>query len=185
MVKNGKAEAPRSSGKPAKRAETACGIWYYRSPIGVLRIRTNHLGVCSVSFLAGHGKRPSEKGVDANTARYLRAQAEGYFRYGRALGGIHPELRGTSFQKRVWRLIGRIPLGEVRTYRQLARHALSARAARAVGRAVATNPALLWVPCHRVIRSDGSLGGYAAGVKRKAWLLANEKRIIETFGANG
>lgn len=82
---------------------------------------------------------------------------------------------GTEFQKRVWAELTRIPYGETISYAELAKRVGSEGAARAVGRANATNPIALVVPCHRVIGADGSLTGYAYGVELKRSLLDFEK----------
>lgn len=86
-------------------------------------------------------------------------------------------MSGTDFQIRVWQELRRIPRGQVITYAELARRIGRPRSARAVANACGANPLIIIVPCHRVIRSDGSLGGYSAagGVKRKARLLQKEK----------
>jgi AraC family transcriptional regulator of adaptative response/methylated-DNA-[protein]-cysteine methyltransferase len=85
------------------------------------------------------------------------------------------DLRGTAFQQRVWRTLCSIPLGETRTYGELARMLGDPRAVRAVARSCARNPVSLAVPCHRVIGSDGSLTGYRWGVPRKRALLEKER----------
>ena len=86
------------------------------------------------------------------------------------------DLRGTAFQQRVWRELTRIPRGETITYAELARRVGSPGAVRAVGSACGANPAAVVVPCHRVLRSDGALGGYRWGLERKAKLLEAERR---------
>ncbi len=82
----------------------------------------------------------------------------------------------TAFQQRVWQLLRAIPYGETRTYSEMARQLGSPKAARAVGRACATNPVSLVIPCHRAIRADGSLSGYRWGLNRKRKLLDREKQ---------
>jgi len=84
------------------------------------------------------------------------------------------DLRGTAFQLRVWRALRDIPLGETRSYRGLAKAIGRPSAARAVARACATNRVALVVPCHRVVREDGQLGGYRWGIGRKKRLLERE-----------
>lgn len=84
------------------------------------------------------------------------------------------DVRATDFQRRAWRAMRRIPPGETRSYHQLAKMAGYPGASRAVGTACARNPVSLLIPCHRVIRSDGSIGNYAWGVERKATLLRVE-----------
>ena len=85
------------------------------------------------------------------------------------------DLRGTAFQQRVWRELQRIPRGETITYAELAARIGSPNAVRAVGTACGANPVAMVVPCHRVVRADGSLGGYAWGLERKKCLLRVEK----------
>ena len=83
----------------------------------------------------------------------------------------------TPFQQRVYTVVKRIPRGEVRSYQWVARQLGDARLARAVGGALHRNPWPIHVPCHRVIRSDGRLGGYAWGVAKKRRLLEQERRV--------
>ncbi|MBI4500204.1 MAG: methylated-DNA--[protein]-cysteine S-methyltransferase, partial [Gemmatimonadetes bacterium] len=85
------------------------------------------------------------------------------------------DVRATAFQARVWDALRKIPYGETRTYREIARAIGEPGAVRAVARACATNPTALVVPCHRVIREDGELAGYRWGVERKAELLRREE----------
>jgi AraC family transcriptional regulator of adaptative response/methylated-DNA-[protein]-cysteine methyltransferase len=84
------------------------------------------------------------------------------------------EVRATDFQWRVWRAMRQIPPGETRSYSELAEMAGHPRATRAVGTACARNPVSLLIPCHRVVRADGSIGNYAWGVQRKERLLRTE-----------
>ncbi len=84
------------------------------------------------------------------------------------------DLQATAFQRRVWQELQRIPRGSTRTYSQVAKALGKPKAVRAVARACATNPVSIVVPCHRVIREDGSLAGYRWGLSRKQQLLAQE-----------
>jgi O-6-methylguanine DNA methyltransferase len=94
-------------------------------------------------------------------------------------GGAHPEvdvvIPEKGFTARVWRQIARIPYGEVRSYGRLAKALRRPQAARAVGQACGRNPLPLVIPCHRVVASDGSLGGFSAGLETKQKLLALEQ----------
>ena len=87
---------------------------------------------------------------------------------------------GTAFQQKVWSEIDKIPRGEVVTYSQIAENIGHPKAARAVANACGANPNPIVVPCHRVIRSDGELGGYSGpgGIKQKRKLLENEGYLI-------
>jgi len=80
----------------------------------------------------------------------------------------------SKFQQKVLRAVYAIPRGKVSTYQLIAKQIGQPKAARAVGRALASNPFLLIIPCHRVIRSDGALGGYQGGLKMKRALLKKE-----------
>lgn len=82
--------------------------------------------------------------------------------------------RCPAFQRKVLRAVSNIPCGQVRTYQFIAKQIGNPKAARAVGRALATNPFPIIIPCHRVICSDGKLGGYRGGVKMKQALLRKE-----------
>ncbi len=86
------------------------------------------------------------------------------------------DLQATVFQRRVWDLLQRIPYGETRTYSEIAAELGQPGAVRAVASACATNPVSVAVPCHRVLRNDGSLGGYRWGLSRKVQLLETERR---------
>ena len=90
-------------------------------------------------------------------------------------GGLDLE-QGTPFQRDVWRALLEIPRGETRSYRWVAERVGRPRAVRAVGQAVGANPLPIVVPCHRVVRSDGSLGGFGGG-------LAMKKRLLNLEGA--
>ena len=97
------------------------------------------------------------------------------------LGGAAPsarlplDVRATAFQQRVWTALAAIPPGETRTYAEIAASLGVPKGQRAVGRACATNPVAVIVPCHRAVRGDGGLGGYRWGLERKQKLLAAEK----------
>ena len=89
------------------------------------------------------------------------------------------DVQATAFQQRVWRALTEIPQGETRTYSEIARSLGKPAAQRAVGRACATNPVSIVIPCHRAKRSDGGLAGYRWGVARKEALIAAERAAGE------
>jgi len=91
------------------------------------------------------------------------------------------KLKGTEFQKKVWSEIAKIPKGETITYKELAKRIGKPKAVRAVANAVGKNPVPIIIPCHRVVKSDGSLGGYSGkgGIKTKRALLKKEKVKIK------
>jgi AraC family transcriptional regulator, regulatory protein of adaptative response / methylated-DNA-[protein]-cysteine methyltransferase len=107
----------------------------------------------------------------------------------RHLSGEQPHLdlpldvKATAFQRRVWEALQQIPRGSTRSYSDLARSIGLPKGQRAVTRACATNPAAILIPCHRVVREDGALGGYRWGVKRKQALLAAEAKTYQPEGS--
>lgn len=86
--------------------------------------------------------------------------------------------QGTDFQQKAWAALLTIPYGETRTYKEQATLLGRPTVVRAVGNANASNPFPILIPCHRVVRSSGSIGGYAGGVTRKEWLLAHEEGVL-------
>jgi AraC family transcriptional regulator, regulatory protein of adaptative response / methylated-DNA-[protein]-cysteine methyltransferase len=88
------------------------------------------------------------------------------------------DIRATAFQRRVWQELQKIPFGKTRSYAEVARSIGQPQATRAVARACATNPVALIIPCHRVVRETGDVGGYRWGVERKRALLSQEKARV-------
>jgi methylated-DNA-[protein]-cysteine S-methyltransferase len=115
-------------------------------------------------------EKVSESEIARKLARYLAGDIH-------ALEGIRTDVVGTPFQKRVWQALRDIPAGRTTSYGEIARRVGAPKAVRAVGAANGRNPVALVVPCHRVIRSDGDLCGYAGGLERKRWLLAHEGAV--------
>ncbi len=113
-----------------------------------------------------------DAGSDDFLAPRLRAVAE---RLAGRLSDVPVDLMGTAFQKRVWDALMKIPIGQTRSYAELASTLGSPKAARAVASACASNRVAVVVPCHRIIRGDGSLGGYRWGLPLKQALLDRER----------
>jgi len=109
-------------------------------------------------------------------------QMSEYFAGARQHFTLPLRMPGTEFQEAVWRSLITIPYGDTRSYDQLARAVRRAGASRAVGRANGDNRLAIIIPCHRVVRSDGSLSGYGGGVRRKEWLLSHERAVLERDG---
>lgn len=110
---------------------------------------------------------------------WLRACLEG------RTADIPVDLRATPFQQKVWQALRKIHPGQRRTYAEVARGLGRPRAARAVARACAANPVALLIPCHRVVRSDGTSGGYRWGRERKRVLLKQEARAAASGQPRG
>lgn len=91
--------------------------------------------------------------------------------------GLPLDIRATAFQRRVWEELNQIPRGQTRSYGEIAAAIGQPGAARAVGQACGSNPVALVIPCHRALRNDGNLGGYAWGIERKQALISSEARL--------
>ena len=153
------------------------------SPIGPLWVAVAPEGVAAITFGGDEAAfRLHVEKLSGETPRRSPAEAAGAItQISQYLSG---ERRGfelpvqwsvlTPFQQQVLRLVYFIPYGELRTYSDIARAIGRPSSLRAVGRANATNPIPLIIPCHRVIGSDGSLRGYGGGLETKAWLLRME-----------
>lgn len=116
---------------------------------------------------------------DADDALDLRSRFHAYVVGDlAALDTIPVETGGTPFQRAVWAALRRIPPGTTCSYAGLARAVGTPAAVRAVGAANGANPIAIVIPCHRVVRSDGTLGGYGGGLERKRWLLEHEKAAL-------
>ena len=112
---------------------------------------------------------------DPGVLREFKERISSFVQGKARLDRVPLDIRGTVFQKKVWDALRRIPRGETRTYQQIAREIGAPRAVRAVGSACGANPVALVVPCHRALRRDGGLGGYAWGIERKRKLLELEQ----------
>ena len=143
------------------------------TPIGPLVALVDGDGALA-SLLFAH--QPVPAGVSWDDARGAPAatQLAEYFRGERQAFDLALAPRGTEFQRDVWDELRRIPYGATVSYRALAERVGRPNASRAVGRANATNPLPIVVPCHRVIGANGSLTGYAGGIETKTTLLALE-----------
>jgi len=158
------------------------------SSLGRLLVAATEHGVCSVK--AG---RSDDELIRALRKEFPRARISKGQRARRYLDALNDHLsgqevrlpvdvRGTDFQLKVWMALRDIPLGETRSYSDVARIIGQPMAVRAVANACASNPVPLIIPCHRVIRKDGSLGGYGLGIGRKRALLSTERALAASKG---
>lgn len=153
------------------------------STLGRLLVAATAHGICSVDL-----GESDEELVRALASEFPRARLVKSKKADRFLAGVNDHLRGqevklpldiqgTDFQLRVWRALQQIPLGTTKSYSEVAAMIGEPKAVRAVANACGSNPVPLIVPCHRVIRKDGSLGGYGLGIPRKKVLLASESTL--------
>jgi AraC family transcriptional regulator of adaptative response/methylated-DNA-[protein]-cysteine methyltransferase len=177
-----------------RRGAIAAAIRYTcaDSPLGRMLIAATDRGICAIQFARTDGelmeglKREFPFAVrkldDGGLKAWVKALIEymgGHMR-GRMSGKNHDSLpldiRATAFQRRVWTYLQSIPFGKTESYKEVAKGIGRPTAARAVARACATNPVAVAIPCHRVVREDGSMGGYRWGIERKRNLLGMEQR---------
>ncbi len=157
------------------------------TPVGILGLAAGERGLRYVSYVRGeddflerllaeHGNLPILKSAALDDAR--RA-LDRYFAGKRLDFDLAVDLSALApFHRRVLDATARIPAGRVATYTQVATRAGSAHASRAAGNALHNNPVAIVVPCHRVLRADGSLGGYGGGLPIKEWLLRHEGALL-------
>ncbi|MGI9103339.1 MAG: bifunctional DNA-binding transcriptional regulator/O6-methylguanine-DNA methyltransferase Ada [Terriglobales bacterium] len=172
--------AYRSGGAGAaiRYAVTQCAL-------GRILVAATERGVCAVRFGDSTQQLAAELGREFPFAEVREDAAqisELVRRVVEVVDGaeLHPDIpldiHGTAFQAKVWEALRRIPRGETRSYAQIANELKQPRAVRAVAHAIGANPVAVLVPCHRVVRSDGSMGGYRWGMERKERLLRSEKQ---------
>ncbi len=159
------------------------GFTCFATPLGTALVAATDKGVCAVKL--GRDARELERqlGEEFAAAELSRERLPGleekvlaFIAGEQSLARVPLDIRGTVFQRRVWDALRRIPRGETRTYSDIAKAIGAPAAVRAVGSACGANPVALFVPCHRAVRRDGGLGGYAWGLATKEHLLALEKR---------
>ena len=181
---------------------------FFNSPIGMLEIWDDEIGICSIDWVKSSVRGPNDeifKKYDAGLIGFVCAaddkgrdlklsdlrknltlctdELSAYFRGELESFSVKLSQNGTQFQKSVWSALLEIPYGEVVTYGELAAAIGRPRASRAVGSANGKNKIPIIVPCHRVVAAGG-LGGYsgAGGVATKAWLLNFERESLAQFG---
>ena len=151
--------------------------------LGAILVATTEIGLCAVALGDDPQKLVEDLQDDFSEAVFLGADSEFERVVARVVALVDGtdvgmdlalDVRGTAFQIRVWRALQEIPSGETVTYSQLAARLGRPSAARAVASAVAKNPIAIAIPCHRVVRTDGTMGGYRWGVDRKRALLLSE-----------
>jgi methylated-DNA-[protein]-cysteine S-methyltransferase len=162
------------------------------TPVGTLGLAASDAGLADVSFVKDadrflahilelHGDRPLlhvPRALDE-----VRRQLDRYFAGRRLDFDLDVDLSTVAgFSLRVLKETAKIPPGRVLSYADVARRAGNARASRAAGNALHINPVPIVVPCHRIVRSDGSLGGYGGGLPIKEWLLEHEGARAKALG---
>ena len=173
---------------PGKTDDTTCIVTTaIDTPLGPVIAGATDEGLCLLEFsdrrmleaqlkrLQAILKQPLVPGEHSHLSQ-TRDDLARYFEGRLTAFSVPLVFRGTPFEERVWRELMRIPFGETISYAELANRVGSPGAQRAVGRANGMNRISIAIPCHRVVNSDGKLGGYGGGLWRKHWLLALERQ---------
>jgi len=160
----------------------------FDSKIGLIYIASTDKGVCKISvprqtkkdFFRWLRENFDDSEVVDNKSRNKEVmdQLNRYFNGRLAKFTCAVDMRGTPFQPRVWKELLKISYGTTISYKQLAKRLVTSRGFQAIGRANAANPVPIIVPCHRVLGTDGTLIGYASGVKTKEFLLKLEGSLM-------
>jgi AraC family transcriptional regulator of adaptative response/methylated-DNA-[protein]-cysteine methyltransferase len=154
------------------------------SPIGQMLLAATERGICSIQFgdstatLEGRLRAEYPQAEISRSDRKLMDQVRAIREIidGHSSRSLPLDIQATAFQRRVWEELKAIPRGATKSYSEVAADIGQPKATRAVARACATNPVAIAIPCHRVVRQDGAMGGYRWGVDRKKKLLALEAR---------
>ncbi|MGB4844247.1 MAG: methylated-DNA--[protein]-cysteine S-methyltransferase [Ferruginibacter sp.] len=158
-------------------------IVYYKSPVGVLEIRSSGNAISDVLFVnSWKGAKVDEAALSfvkpkSPVIKNCLKQLDEYFDGTRTEFHLHTSQVGTEFQQTVWTELCNIPYGRTISYLELSKRIGNVKAIRAVGTANGNNSISIIVPCHRVIGSNGDLIGYGGDLWRKKWLLEHEGKI--------
>lgn len=168
-----------------RRGAVAATIRYTLSdsPLGRMLIAATDKGICAIQFARTDDELVqglmrefpfAQRRRDEAGMKEWRASLLHQMRNGKSSEALPLDIQATAFQRRVWTALQRIPFGETRSYSEIAKSIGKPTAARAVARACATNPVAVAIPCHRVVRESGEMGGYRWGIERKEALLEME-----------
>lgn len=179
LLVNAEAATPGEVASGGRGVAVAWG--FHPSPFGECLLGVTARGICHLSFVGSGGRRAALAELrrrwpraDLREDRPLAARTAERVFSAMLRPGLRLHLAGTNFQLKVWEALLRIPPGAATTYGEVARRIGRPAAARAVAGAVGANPVAWLIPCHRVLRSVGTLGGYRWGVERKRAMLGWE-----------
>lgn len=157
---------------------------HYPSPIGIIKFSFDIDSLKRIKFVDDNNNKGcnnlyyNKKGIRKKYNK-IYDQLNEYFTGRRKNFNLTISYQGTDFEKKVWSYLMNIPYGKQKTYKEIAREIGNQKAARAVGNACKKNPLNIIIPCHRVIKKDGSTGDYSGNSHRKKWLIEHEKKYKE------
>ncbi len=161
---------------------------WVETPLGTMYLAIRDGALREAGFVETWARPVVEPGEDhqaedlSEVAARMRDAVAAYFAGDvEALDQIEIDPDGTEFQRAVWQAIRDVPAGQTASYQEIAQAVGKPSAYRAVGTATGRNPVGIAVPCHRIVRSDGGLGGYGGGLHRKEWFLDHERSHVTTL----
>ena len=181
-----KSRESRREGKRTRLSGGEIRFAFGKSPLGLVLVARKSWGICAVLLgddsdallrnvqVRFPGSALVEGGADLDA---FASEITSFIESPAHRLDVPLDLGGTDFQRLVWQALREIPAGETATYAEIAHRIGRPRAVRAVAQACAANPLAILVPCHRVVRSDGSLSGYRWGIERKRALLDREATV--------
>ena len=154
-------------------------VSFIRTPIGILEINTTIGSIIRIKFVS----KPSKDSMNnskkfSDITQQVLSQINEYFNGDRRVFTIPFKLNLTPFYKRVLKEVHKVEYGSKASYGEIARLVGSDKAVRAVGTANSKNPLPIIIPCHRIISSNGGLGGYSGGLDKKSYLLRHEAKYL-------
>lgn len=147
---------------------------FYNSSIGRLLLIEDEVGIKEIRLIENIDKEEEVEISESDNIKLAIKELEEYFEGKRREFTFNISIKGTEFQKKVWKELIKIPYGETRSYKEIAKAIGNENASRAVGNANNKNKILIVIPCHRVLGKNGSLVGYAYGIDKKDYLLKLE-----------
>ncbi len=151
--------------------------YIYKSPIGLLKICEKEGRITNLHLQQGDSSMAARPDTVWHSDLLYEAykQLNEYFRGNRRQFDLPLQYEGTAFQRQIWSELQNIPYGETSCYEDIAVRIGNEKAVRAVGQANSRNPIMIIIPCHRVIRKDGEIGGFSCGIEAKKYLLKLER----------
>lgn len=147
---------------------------FYNSSIGKLLLLEDEVGIKEIRLIEDANKQEEVEISESDNIKLAIKELEEYFEGKRREFTFNISIKGTEFQKKVWKELIKIPYGETRSYKEIAKAIGNENSCRAVGNANNKNKLLIVIPCHRVVGKNGSLVGYAYGINKKDYLLKLE-----------
>lgn len=154
-------------------------VSFIRTPIGILEINTTIDSIVKIKFVSNFSKSSMNSLEEfSDVTQQACSQINEYFKGHRKVFTIPIKLSLTPFYKKVLKEVSKVEYGSKASYGEIARILGSAKAVRAVGTANSKNPLPIIIPCHRIISSNGGLGGYSGGLDKKSYLLRHEDKYL-------